>query len=363
MADNSRVGGGMDSAAAMRQLEAQIDTGVRQLVAQIPPDQLGEVMSQLPVLVTQIPQLRYPNLPEAGPLLDKLGRELAEYGAAQDNEQVATQISDRVERTLSEVVVKLTRPEVRQYIRSLLYTTLVQIDPASVEALVLAVGVMTMETMEPGDNPMLKQMVLMTWQEATQEMMALEQAMTNLPTAMQVKPSTRLLLRLGDGPARQLTRTAALASFINYSRVALPPNEVENDAKRVLEIEERIRSEGREDLNDEERGEEQRMAEVTINLRFAPNRIAAVQQEITRLQQWAQQTDPQRFRDLIELTGFAVGSFNMVPPGDHPMLQALWGISINAAASQLMQQQQLDAMAAAGDSADDEEQADERPAS
>lgn len=356
MADNSRVEG--VDAAGLRQLEAQIDAGVRQLVAQIPPEQLGEVISQLPVLVTQIPQLRYPNLPEAGPLLDRLGRDLAGYGAvAESNEQAATQLGEQVERTLSEVVTKLTRPEVHQYIRSLLYATLVQLDPGSVEALVLAVGVMTLETMQPGDNPMLKQMVLMTWQEATQEMMALEQAMTNLPTATQVKPSTRLLLRLGEAPARQLTRTAALASFINYNRVALPPNEVENDAKRVLEIEQQLRSEGREELNDDERGEEQRMAEVTINLRFAPNRVAAVQQEITRLMQWGQQTDPQRFRDLIELCGFAVGSFNMVPPGDHPLLQALWGISINAAAGQLVQQQQLDAMNA------DEEQADERAAS
>ncbi|GEM_PF-2070397 len=342
MADNISRAASPKGDDALRKVETQIESGVRQLVASIPPERLGDMITELPVLVSQMPQLRYPNLPEAGVLLERLSYELAEFGRVQDDPNAAETVGNRLDKTLGEVVTKLTRPEVKQYIRAVLYGTLVQIDPNSVEALIIAVGVMTLDTMQDVDSPMLKQMVLQTLQEASQQMAEMEEAMANLPNLTEVKPSTRLIIRIGEPQARQLSRTAALVPFLNIDRLALPPEELTNDAARILAMEQKIQADKRTDLNDEERSEQQKMMETTVNLRYSPQRIAAVQSELQRLAQWGAQTDPQRFRDLAELASFAAGSFNLVPPGDHPLLQGLWAMSINAAANQLLQQRELE---------------------
>ncbi len=310
-------------------LESQIDAAVKSIIEAIRPDTLPDFIAQLPVIVPQIPSLRYPNLAAAGALLETLSRDLDKLGRAQDAAE-EDKISASLDVALGKVVAKLTTPEIKQSIRIALFMVLVQTDPNSVEAAVLAVALMSLETMEPGDNPMLKQMALQTMQDTAQQLAQMQEMMANIPPASEVKPNTRLLLRHGEGMARQLGRTAYLVNFLNLNNVLPPPNDLENDAQRIYAMTQKAQAEGREQPNDEEKQEQQKMMETTINLRYNEARIARVIADLRSLAAWAQQNDPQRFRDMAELANFAAGSFNMVQPGEHPVLQSLYAVAMNS---------------------------------
>ncbi len=316
-------------------VESQIDTAVKSIIASIRPDSLPEFIAQLPVIVPQIPSLRYPNLAAAGNLLDNLSRDLDKLGRAQDATE-EDKISASLDVDLGKVVAKLTTPQIKQSIRVALFMVLLQTDPNSVEAAVLAVALMSMDTMEAGDNPMLKQMVLQTMQDTAQQLAQMQEMMANIPPASEVKPNTRLLLRHGEGMARQLGRTAYLVNFLNLNSVLPPPGELEKDAQRIFEMTQKAQAEGREQPNDEEKQEQQKMMETTINLRYNEARIARVIADLRALAAWAQQSDPQRFRDMAELANFAAGSFNMVQPGEHPVLQSLYAVAMNSLINDLM---------------------------
>ncbi len=316
-------------AQQLADLETQIDAAVKSIIESIRPDALPDFIAQLPVIVPQIPTLRYPNLPTAGSLLDSLSRDLDKLGRTQDASE-EEKISARLDVDLGKIAVKLTTPEIKQSIRVALFMVLMQTDPNSVEAGVLAVALMSLDTMEMGDNPMLKQMVLQTMQDTAQQLAQLQEMMANIPPASEVKPNTRLLLRHGEGMARQLGRTAYLVNFLNLSNVLPPPAELENDARRIFEMTQKAQAEGREQPDDAEKQEQQKMMETTINLRYNEARIARVITDLRGLAAWAQQTDPQRFRDMADLANFAAGSFNMVQPGEHPVLQALYAVAMNS---------------------------------
>jgi hypothetical protein len=316
-------------------LEAQMEVAVKSIIESIHPDALPDLLAQIPMIVPQIPTLRYPNLPTAGNLIDTLSRDLDRLGRAQDAAE-EDKISERLDATLGKIAAKLTTAEIKQSIRTTLYVALLQNDPNSLVAAVLSVALMSLETMEPGDNAMLKQMVLQTLQDTTQQLAQLQEMMANIPPASEVKPSTRLLIRLGEGMARQLGRTAYLVNFLNLPNVLPPARELENDATRLFEMTQKMRAEGREQPNDEEKQEQQKMMETTINLRFTEARITGVINELQSLAAWAQQSDPQRFRDLIDLANFAASSFNMVQPGEHPILQSLYALAINSLVNDLM---------------------------
>lgn len=337
-------------------IEAQIERAVKTIIASIPPDDLPQFIGQLPYIVAQLPTLRYPNLEAAGGLLDSLSRDLDALGRNQDPAE-EQKLGQRLDKNLSQIVEKLTTPSVKRAIRQAIYPILVQAEPNSLEAVILSVALMTLDTMEPKDNPMLKQMVLQTLQDTTMQLAQLQEMMANIPPASEVKPNTRLLLRLGEGMARQLGRTAYLVNFLNLNSVLLPPKELENDAQRVFEMGEKIRREGREQANDEERQEQQRMMETTLNLRYSEPRIARVIADLQGLAVYAQQSDPQRFRDMAELASFAAGSFNMVPPGEHPVLQSLYAVGVNSLVNEMMmlaQAEEGDAEAEADVQADNE---------
>ncbi len=328
-------------------LQPQIEGAVKSIIESVRPEALPDLIAQLPMIVPQIPSLRYPNLPAAGNLIDTLTRDLDRLGQTQDAGE-EDKISERLDATLGKIAAKLTTPEIKQSIRMALYVVLLQNDPSSLEAAVLSVALMSLETMEAGDNPMLKQMVLQTLQDTTQQLAQLQEMMANIPPASEVKPSTRLLIRLGEGMARQLGRTAYLVNFLNLPNVLPPARELENDATRLFEMTQKLRAEGREQPNDEEKQEQQKMMETTINLRFTEAHIANVINELQSLAAWAQQTDPQRFRDLVDLANFAAGSFNMVQPSEHPILQSLYALAINSLVNDLMMMSDEEQSAEAG---------------
>lgn len=328
-------------------LQPQIEAAVKSIIESIRPEALPDLIAQLPMIVPQIPSLRYPNLPAAGNLIDTLTRDLDRLGQTQDAKE-EEKISERLDATLGKIAAKLTTAEIKQSIRMALYVVLLQNDPSSLEAAVLSVALMSLETMEAGDNPMLKQMVLQTLQDTTQQLAQLQEMMANIPPASEVKPSTRLLIRLGEGMARQLGRTAYLVNFLNLPNVLPPARELENDATRLFEMTQKLRAEGREQPNDEEKQEQQKMMETTINLRFTEAHIANVINELQSLAAWAQQTDPQRFRDLVDLANFAAGSFNMVQPGEHPILQSLYALAVNSLVNDLMMMSDEEQSAEAG---------------
>ncbi len=323
----------------LAEMEASIERGVKSIIGSLHPEDLPQFISQLPLIVPQIPTLRYPNLPDAGAMLDRLSRDLTALGQTQHADEEA-RIGDQLDHTLSQIATKLTTPPIKEAIRHALYPVLVQTDPNSVEAVILSVALMSLETMEPGDNPMLKQMVLQSLQEATQRAAQIQEMMANVPPAAEVKPSTRMIIRLGEGMARQLGRTQYLINFLNLPSLILSAKELEGDATAVFELSQQLQAEGREQLNDAEEQAQRTRMETTINLRYTQPRISRVISELQGLAAWAQQSDPQRFRDMVELANFAAGSFNLVPPGEHPILQALYAVGVNSLVNDMMVLQQ-----------------------
>lgn len=303
----------LDDREKLRQVEARIDEECHRLVQGLTEEQVRDLFEETYTLATHHPDLRFSDLSPAEAEVREMIEIWSGKGVSQRN----------VDDLMVAAVRKVFTDAERRRLKKFLYTRISSAENEQQMSL-WAVANVSLDAFDAGENPFL----LGTFQATLVEQFGRAASRTQ-DLSRPLSPVDRdIERRVGSELAEKATRIPHLLAFLDLSALEFDPVQFESHALRFFdwaqEAEARTTASGSRVVKEER----DRLLGESLQQLLTPDYRQRLIDDLGRIKTSSQEGDlPSEVRDLADA---ALTLLDRLPPGMHPLLQAIWLRSVDA---------------------------------